>query len=242
MTLEQIGVNLTAIEAHQTGRTNQIVNSKYMNNCSPIASSEMDKSNDGRCCQICKFEGRGIKLSCVNFCIKHKVRCCSISHDDHTDTNTFRNRKQKISCTDWSWMCPHVTWTCWRKFHEYYLPAGLFHNVKERCDPFSSVQFNRRNTMFKCQQDAINVKNSKFIGEYCPENKSHPNSNNQIIMGRKTIQDELRKEHKRETYKTILEDEAKKNKQKKKDMEKEEIDSAFSKFHDENKLFQIIEK
>ncbi len=53
------------------------------------------KSVDGKCCQICKFEGRGRKTKSVNFCMKHKVRCCTISYGDNTKSGVFYETRQK---------------------------------------------------------------------------------------------------------------------------------------------------
>ena len=83
--------------------------------CSPISTSITHRSVDGQSYQICRFEGRGRKLSNVNYCTKHKVRCCSLNHDISNDDifQKITPKYKSVPCTDWSWKCPNSEWTCW---------------------------------------------------------------------------------------------------------------------------------
>ena len=50
----------------------------------------------------------------TNYCLQHNVCLCS---NTYTATPSLANI-----------LCPHEDWSCWRKFHEYYLPSGLFND------------------------------------------------------------------------------------------------------------------
>ena len=107
----------------------QVCSQKNRDQCSPVAASTNFSSPDGRTCLICKFEGRGRKMTHVNYCMNHKVRCCSISHGNHTQYELFFSvhPKMTIACIDWTWMCKNHDWKFWRKFHDFYYPNGYFH-------------------------------------------------------------------------------------------------------------------
>ncbi len=61
-------------------------------------------------CIICKWEGRGRLMNHSLFCEKHKVSLCSKLH--------VVDKK--------AWFCHEASWTCWEKYHKYYLQHKLF--------------------------------------------------------------------------------------------------------------------
>jgi hypothetical protein len=81
-----------------------------------------------RGCKVCAFEGRPWTMK-TNYCIQHNVCLC---------TNTYVITPGLIAL-----VCPHEDWSCWRKFHEYYLPRGLF-NTKGRIKRSSTLHKARR--------------------------------------------------------------------------------------------------
>lgn len=93
--------------------------------CSPI--KPRNKSQDGRLCQVCKFEERHRSTRDVMMCKAHCIRACI------TVPNSTPNISENIDTS--SWMAPEsmidnngntITATCWEKLHNYYLSRGLF--------------------------------------------------------------------------------------------------------------------
>jgi len=82
--------------------------------CEFVLSSEVfpEATRGKRGCKVCKFEGRPATMK-TNFCTKHNVCLCST-------TNLPAHPLLKDIA------CPHVDWSCWRKYHEFYLRQGLF--------------------------------------------------------------------------------------------------------------------
>lgn len=79
-------------------------------------------SRGKRGCKVCLWEGRNATMV-TSYCKTHKVCLCL--------------RKYAIDQKFASVACPYEEWTCWRKFHEYYLPRGLFNdngNIKRRSE------------------------------------------------------------------------------------------------------------
>eukprot|EP00644_Phytophthora_capsici_P012397 jgi/Phyca11/121725/e_gw1.46.413.1 len=60
-------------------------------------------------CVVCRFEGR-YPTEVTDYCRTHSVCLCKLVHGDANTPFT----------------CPESTWTCWEKFHRFYLPNGLF--------------------------------------------------------------------------------------------------------------------
>jgi hypothetical protein len=81
--------------------------------CRFILSSKQfpDASRGKRGCKVCLFEGRYETVK-TNYCLQHNVCLCSGKYPTPV-------RLAGI-------LCPHEDWSCWRKFHEFYLPNGLF--------------------------------------------------------------------------------------------------------------------
>jgi hypothetical protein len=71
-------------------------------------------SRTKRECVICRFEGRKLVITTVH-CKTHQVSLCMRSYDD---------------------VPSDLTQTCWQKFHDFYLPQGLFNsngNIRRAC-------------------------------------------------------------------------------------------------------------
>ena len=78
----------------------------------PVASSSVftPSKNTKKYCIVCRWEGRGRLLDHSIYCEKHHVSLCS-----------------KLNTTDPKpWYCQESTWTCWEKFHKYYIGKNLF--------------------------------------------------------------------------------------------------------------------
>jgi hypothetical protein len=92
--------------------------------CVPVAYTEFmvkRSQKKGFACQVCKFEGRGNRLKTVAICTKHCLRLCTRSYERET---LFKNDGKEIS--DYSWMAPNDSMSCWEKSHTFYIPRGLF--------------------------------------------------------------------------------------------------------------------
>jgi len=83
------------------------------NACNFLLSSEQfpDSSRGKRGCKICLFEGRYETVK-TNYCLQHNVCLCSGMYPTNPSLSGI--------------LCPHEDWSCWRKFHDFYLPNGLF--------------------------------------------------------------------------------------------------------------------
>jgi hypothetical protein len=87
-----------------------------------------DASRGKRGCKVCLFEGRYETVK-TNYCLQHNVCLCS---------NAYSTKPSLAGI-----LCPHEDWSCWRKFHEFYLPNGLF-NQKGRILRGSSINKAKR--------------------------------------------------------------------------------------------------
>jgi hypothetical protein len=83
--------------------------------CAFVLSSEVfpAATRGKRGCKVCVFEGRTATMKTL-FCEEHKVCLCSGKFD--------------VLPSMASVVCPHHDWSCWRKFHDYYLPKGLYNS------------------------------------------------------------------------------------------------------------------
>ena len=79
--------------------------------CEAVASKQIypASSRKKRVCLICRWEGRYC-TEVTDFCITHQVCLC----------------KNVATSVPGPYCCEDVTLTCWQKFHQFYLPAGLF--------------------------------------------------------------------------------------------------------------------
>ncbi|RHY19471.1 hypothetical protein DYB25_007517 [Aphanomyces astaci] len=103
---------------------------------------------DTRCktrqCVVCRWESTSKKKSVTevtDYCDVHDVCLCSCVRQNYTPA---------------AYMCPTVSWTCWEKFHQFYLPQQLF--VKG-----SRIQ--RRHPLYKLRHanNNTNTSNNKLV-------------------------------------------------------------------------------
>ncbi|MGH7974639.1 MAG: hypothetical protein ACREBR_03870 [bacterium] len=86
-----------------------------------------------RTCHVCAYEGRNRRSSDVYTCRKHAAKLCHRTHSPRNlDTNApvLHNIITNQPVTDWSWLCPESSWTCWEKYHNFNLPQKLFPDNK----------------------------------------------------------------------------------------------------------------
>jgi len=83
--------------------------------CDFVLSSEVfpDATRGKRGCKVCVWEGRTATMK-TTYCSSHNVCLCSGTYSIHPDLANIA--------------CPRLDWSCWRKYHEFYLPRGLFNN------------------------------------------------------------------------------------------------------------------
>ena len=77
--------------------------------CSSV-SSQLKKRSE-RQCVVCRWEERRIHMQ-TQYCLSHNVGLCTVGRKFDVE---FKN-----------WMCPNTEWTCWKKYHLFYYPKGLF--------------------------------------------------------------------------------------------------------------------
>jgi hypothetical protein len=90
-------------------------------------------------CQVCKYEVRKPKWKSVMFCAKHGVRLCLEEREQRQHSLPLLRKKVGSPVTDWSWTCETKD-SCWNKFHNFYLPQGLF-NSKFSLSSSEKVKF-----------------------------------------------------------------------------------------------------
>jgi hypothetical protein len=119
--------------------------------CTFVLSSQVfpDATRGKRGCKVCLWEGRPATMK-TNYCSTHNVCLC-------TGTYSITPLFEAIAC-------PHLDWTCWRKFHDYYLPRGLF-NAKGHVKRKSQINIARRglslNEAFNnCDSNRLQVEDS----------------------------------------------------------------------------------
>jgi len=96
--------------------------------CEAKSSSQVfNKSRVKRECVVCRFEGRPGTIKTVH-CLSHKVSLFMSQH------STVVGEIEQASALESSQ-------TCWQKFHEFYLPKGLFNSnghIRRSCDLFKA--------------------------------------------------------------------------------------------------------
>jgi hypothetical protein len=79
----------------------------------------------GFACQVCRFEERGPwRIRSVAICTAHCLRLCTRSYDGEKIFTKVGKEIKEIS--DYSWMAPNNSMSCWEKAHSFYIPKGLF--------------------------------------------------------------------------------------------------------------------
>ena len=80
--------------------------------CEAVASKQIypNTSRKKRVCLVCRWEGRQYPTQVTDDCVTHQVCLCK---------NVYESVPGPYCCDD-------IMLTCWQKFHQYYVPAGLF--------------------------------------------------------------------------------------------------------------------
>ncbi|KAE9016295.1 hypothetical protein PR001_g14694 [Phytophthora rubi] len=78
--------------------------------CSAVASKHFytDMNRKRRKCVVCRWEGR-YATEVTDVGVLHNVCLC-----------------QSVHVSNKPYTCPQTTWTCWEKYHRFYLPNKLF--------------------------------------------------------------------------------------------------------------------
>jgi len=143
----------SAIRYAKKQRLSQIYQSACAN---PVQAKVVVTGKKSATCQICEFEGRGVKLENVDYCHEHKIRACSKIFEIDTKSTRFKYRRQWIPISNWDWCCPpEITqkgWSCWQKFHLFYLQAGLFS---------PNGKMSTKCILYKRRQEALGVRARK---------------------------------------------------------------------------------
>jgi hypothetical protein len=94
-----------------------------------LSSKEFPDATRGkRGCKVCLFEGRVATMK-TNYCINHNICLCTGNYPIQADLAHI--------------VCSEEGWSCWRKFHEFYLPQGLY-NSQGRIKRSSKIFIQRR--------------------------------------------------------------------------------------------------
>ena len=89
-------------------------------NCQRAASSFRFPNRGERTkrgCKVCDWEGRDRRIRQTMFCIDHNVCICEVSYSNDDPQ---------------PWKCPEAYLTCWEKYHQWYLPKGLYNENGRR--------------------------------------------------------------------------------------------------------------
>ncbi|KAE8957394.1 hypothetical protein PR003_g32459 [Phytophthora rubi] len=78
--------------------------------CSAVSSKQFytDMNRKRRKCVVCRWEDR-YATEVTDVCVLHNVCLC-----------------QNVHVCNKPYACPETTWTCWEKYHRFYLPQKLF--------------------------------------------------------------------------------------------------------------------
>lgn len=79
--------------------------------CSAVSSKQLytDMNRKRRQCVVCRWERDGHATEVTDVCVLHNVCLC-----------------QNVHASTKPYTCPQPTWTCWEKYHRFYLPSKLF--------------------------------------------------------------------------------------------------------------------
>ena len=72
----------------------------------------------------------------------------------------MRSDDNNVPVTDFSWLCPDSTMTCWQKFHKYYGPRKLYSVTRNAEDDdkehkYNFDKINTKSELFKAKQLAF---------------------------------------------------------------------------------------
>jgi hypothetical protein len=118
-----------------------------------------------RVCQVCSYEMRRFKWKSVTVCTTHGVRLCTEMRQIRSDCEPKLHKLDGTPVTDWQWTCQSND-TCWNKFHNFYLPKGLFNNNFSLSSPkkckFAGVIYT--STLHQLKYEALGVPVKVKIG------------------------------------------------------------------------------
>jgi hypothetical protein len=76
-------------------------------------------------CQVCEYEERGEAQSSVKNCLTHSSRLYTYPPPPVAEPGPARvDNGEPVH--DFSWACPNTDWSCWNKFHDFYLEKGMW--------------------------------------------------------------------------------------------------------------------
>jgi hypothetical protein len=92
--------------------------------CRPIHHSSLDFGahikRHVNICQVCEYEESGDIHFLFNIYLAHSARLCTHTQHPVADAGLVRVDDGE-PVTDFSWACPNAEWSCWNKFHNFYL-------------------------------------------------------------------------------------------------------------------------
>lgn len=143
---------------------------EYCLNCCPTNPETFigkELSANGKCCQVCLFEGRPIVQKNVVVCKAHRVRVCADIPVGTATMVKWLAQQRSVSTESLNWFCPTPDATCWEKLHHFYVPNGLFPNLKklERKEQEGKLKgfcnAIKKSAIFRARKDSIAYYESK---------------------------------------------------------------------------------
>jgi hypothetical protein len=146
-------------------------------------------SANGKACQVCLYEGRGVQQKDVVTCAAHRVRVCAAPPKKSAPMAEwlYKNKGPKYV----QWICLDPKKTCWDKFHSFYVPHGLFPSwetvAKSKKDENKFVHPLHSSPLYQNRQEAILFyeKYTKLKFEHWKD-KSQTNNRNQFCATAKS--------------------------------------------------------
>ncbi|KAE9087431.1 hypothetical protein PF006_g25808 [Phytophthora fragariae] len=116
--------------------------------CSAVSSKQLypESNRKRRQCVVCRWEDR-YATEVTDYCVLHTVCLC-----------------QHVFVTTKSYMCPKQTWTCWEKYHRFYLPHKLF-SAKGKVRTSSNL--------YKLKHESMSQRNLTLEHELAAGNRSN---------------------------------------------------------------------
>eukprot|EP00644_Phytophthora_capsici_P009812 jgi/Phyca11/119777/e_gw1.39.437.1 len=102
-----------------------------------------------RQCIICRWENR-YPTEVTDFCVIHGVCLCKDIH----------------ATAPQPYFCPQLTWTCWEKYHRFYLPRRLFSakgNLRKNSDLFKLKQSQQNTDTQSNQQRDMQPRQGRVV-------------------------------------------------------------------------------
>jgi hypothetical protein len=94
---------------------------------SKVGNIPFELKKRSRSCQICQYELKQPKWKDVVFCSKHGVQLCLGVSPPRQLAAPGLVKEDGSDVTDFSWTS-QIEGNCWDKFHQFYLPKGLFNS------------------------------------------------------------------------------------------------------------------